>query len=551
MAAEKSTDAGSVPAGVVDKTIEIGSRGSSSDGRSPSKTRHGEMTKNPLTVMTAESTSETARGHGSGGDGGLERTLSARHLVVMAIAGSVGLGIFLSTGPALAKSGPASLLIAFIIVGGVTYSVMVSLGEMCSYMPVAGSFTTYASRLLSRSAGFSMGWLYLLSWVLTYGLQLTACGLILEFWLPSLNMGIWIAIFWVAISALNFMPVRWVAEFETWLSSVKVVTMLGFFIFGICVNAGVGDQGYIGFRYWHDPGAFAAYKLADGPGKALGFISALIAATFTFHGAELAVLGAGETIDPRRAIPRAISWTFWTMFVLFIATILLVGLNVPRNHPLLQSSSTNASASPLVISAQLAGVFALSHILNAVLLTAVLTAACSNVYSGSRILVGLAEQGLAPALFLRTNRFSTPHWSVAFSAAFGLLGFLNLSPGGKAAFEWLLNLTTVSGIITWSIISLSHLRFRWALAAQNIDLAELPYRAPLQPWLSWFGFAAMVIAGLTSGFTVLVEWNTADFLTAYLTVFIFVVLYAGYEMIYRTGIVKLADVELREWRRSI
>ncbi|PHH89987.1 hypothetical protein CDD83_4786 [Cordyceps sp. RAO-2017] len=525
-------------------TATVAGAGKTSDGGGTGPTT-GEK------ALDAGSHSKGSRDVETGDQTGLDRTLSARHLTWIALSGAVGTGVFLSTGPALAKSGPASLLIAYGLVGLITYSIMVSLGEMCSFMPVTGSFTTYASRLVSRSAGFSVGWCYWLSWVLTYGLELTAAGLILELWLPHISIGLWIGIFWVALTLLNFMPVRLIAEFEMWLSSVKVVTILGFFIFGICVNAGVGDQGYIGFRYWRDPGAFAAHMLEGAPGQAVGFFSALISATFSFLGTELAVLGAGEAMNPRVAIPKAIKWTFWTIFSLFLSTIFLIGLNVPSTNAQLQSTATNASASPLVISAQLAGVQVLGHILNAVLLTAVLTAACSNVYSGSRILVGLADKGHAPAVFRATNRIGTPHWAVAFSALPGLLGFLNLSSNGAAAFEWLLNLNTVSGVITWSMISLCHLRFRAALAAQGILPSELPYTAPLQPYLSVFGLVATLLIALSSGFTVFIRWNTGDFLTSYLSVFVFLTIYAGHEIIYRTGLVKISEVDLRGWQRSI
>ncbi|PHH74617.1 hypothetical protein CDD82_4860 [Ophiocordyceps australis] len=486
-----------------------------------------------------------------GGDGALDRTLSARHLVFLAIGGCVGTGIFISTGPALAQSGPVSLLLAYAFVGLVTYSIMVSLGEMCSFMPITGCFTTYATRLLSPSAGFSMGWTYFFSWALTFGLEITAAGLVIEYWLPQVNIGIWIAVFWAALVAANFMPVRWIGEFEMWFSSIKVVTILGFFIFGICVNAGVGRQGYIGFTYWRHPGAFAAHVLPGARGRAVGFFSALISATFSFLGSELVVLGAGEAANPRVAIPRAIHWTFWTIFSLFLSTVFLIGLNVPYTHPKLSSSTKNASSSPLVISAEMAGVQALGSIINAVLLTAVLTAGCSNVYSSSRILVGLSDEAHAPAFFRRTNRLGTPFWAVCFSSLFGLLGFLNVSSGGSTAFQWLLNLNTVAGLIPWSIISLCHLRFRAALAHHGIPTSDLPYVARFQPWLSWFGFVMTAAIVLTSGFTVFIKWDTGDFLTSYLSLMVFVALLLGHWAYTRAGVVKLSQVDLRMWQRTM
>ncbi|CAI4219787.1 unnamed protein product [Parascedosporium putredinis] len=454
------------------------------------------------TVSTANARSPTADGHqisemkGTGlevgefsdsekyrsdlevGDAGLERALSSRHLQFIAIGGTIGTGLFLGLGNALATAGPVSLVIAFIFIGTVVYSVMVSLGEMAAYMPVAGSFTVYANRLLDPALGFSLGWMYWFSWNITFALELTAAGLIIQYWLDTLSIAVWIMVFWVVFTGLNFMPVRWFGEIEMWFSSIKVVTVMGFIIFAICVNAGVGDEGYIGFKYWQHPGPFAEYMVEGATGKFVGFWAVLVTAAFTFQGAELVGVGAGETKNPGKSIPSAIRWTFWGIFVLFVATVFFVSINLPFDLPELTSDKSDASASPLVIIAQRAGVPVLAHILNAVLLTAVLSAANSNVYSCSRILVALAEEGLAPKFVSRTNRYGTPYIAVALCSILGLLGLLNLSQNGTQVFNWLLNISSTSALITWAGINGCHIRFLSILKAQSIDRVTLPWRAP-------------------------------------------------------------------------
>ena len=475
---------------------------------------------------------------------GLERTLQSRHLQFIAIGGTIGTGLFLGTGSALATAGPVSLLIAFIFIGSVVYSVMSALGEMASYIPVTGAFTTYASRFVDPTLGFSMGWIYWFSWSLTFALELTAAGLIIQFWDKSLSIGIWIAVFWAIFTALNYLPVRWFGEVEMWFSTIKVVTLVGFIIFSICINAGVGDQGYIGFKYWKDPGAFAEHMVPGNTGKFVGFWAVLVTAGFSFQGSELVGIAAGETEDPRKSIPSAIRWTFWGIFSLFVATVFFLGINIPHNLDDLWSESQDASASPLVIVARLAGVPVLPHIINAVLLSAVLTAANSNVYSSSRILVALAENGHAPKFLKRTNRIGTPIYSVGFCSLIGFLGFLNLSENGTVVFDWLLNIVAVAGFISWSLINICHLRFMRALKAKGIDRSSLPYAAPLQPYLSWFGLFFNVLIVLTSGFTVFIDWNTSDFFACYVSVILFVVLFVVHKLLFRTKIVPLADVDL-------
>ncbi|KAK7935059.1 hypothetical protein PG985_000554 [Apiospora marii] len=479
----------------------------------------------------------------------LKRGLQAHHLQFLAIGGTIGTGLFLGSGKAINTAGPVSTLIAFIFVGSIVYSVMTSLGEMASFIPVPGSFTVYASRFVDPSLGFAMGWIYWFSWSITFALELTAAGLIIQYWDASLSIAIFITIFWVVFTAVNFLPIRWYGEFEMWFSSIKVVTIVGFIIFAICINAGAGDQGYIGFHNWVHPGPCAAYLVPGATGKFVGFWSVLVTAGFSYQGAELVGVGAGETADPAKAVPSAIRWTFWGILSLFVSTIFFIGLLVPSDNPDLNLGKTDASASPLVIAAKLAGVKVLPDIINAVLLTAVLSAANSNVYSGSRILVALTNEGHAPAFIRRTNKIGTPYVAVGITSAIGLLAYMNLSQSGGDVFNWLLNVTAIAGFITWSCICICHLRFMKALAAKGTSRSILPYRAPLQPYLTWFGLFFCVLILITNGFTAFInEWSTSDFFAAYVSLILFVVLFVGHKLIKRTKPVKLADVDIMSGR---
>ncbi|EOO03777.1 putative arginine permease protein [Phaeoacremonium minimum UCRPA7] len=478
---------------------------------------------------------------------GLERALHSQHLQFIAIGGTFGTGLFLGTGSALAVSGPLSLLIAYVFIATVVYSVMVSLGEMASYIPVVGSFTVYGTRFLDPAWDFALGWIYWFNWAITYALELTAAGLIIQYWDNSLSIAIWIAVFWAIFTAVNFLPIRWYGELEMWFSSIKVITVIGFIIFAICVNAGVGDQGYLGFKYWVHPGLFAEHLVDGAIGKFVGFWAVLITAGFSFQGAELVGVGAGETSNPEKAIPSAIRWTYWGITVLFIALVFFIGIDVPYTNENLQMDATDASASPLVIIADLSGVHVLAHIINAVLLTAVLSAANSNLYSSSRIMVALAKEGHAPALFARTNNHGTPYVAVALSSLLGLVGFLNLSASGAEVFTWLLNITSVAGFIAWALINACHVRFRQALRAQRIPLADLPYLAPCQPWLSWYGLFFNVLILVTNGFAVFIDWHTSDFFACYVSLIIFVALFVGYKVWFRTKMVPLKCVDLNRY----
>ena len=338
------------------------------------------------------------------------------------------------------------------------------------------------------------------------------------------------------------------------MSTIKVLTVIGFMIFAICVDAGVGKQGYLGFRYWVHPGAFAPYKIEGHPAvaKFVGFWSVLIQAGFSYQGTELVGIAAGETENPRKTVPAAIRKTFFRILFFFCLTIFFIGIVVPYNNKDLLSSANDASASPFVIAANLAGVKVLPHIINAVLLTVVISAANSNVYSGSRVVLGLAQEGFAPRFFKKTTKGGVPYYSVAFTAAFGLLGFLNVSKAGSTVFNWLLNISSVSGLITWSALSACHLAFMRALKARDISRDLLPYRAIWQPYYSWYGLFFTILITLTQGFTAWIpKFDVTEFFISYLSLILFAVLYIGHKVIFRQPFVKPLEADIDTGRVAL
>ncbi|KAJ5794138.1 hypothetical protein N7457_000737 [Penicillium paradoxum] len=481
----------------------------------------------------------------------LQRKLKSRHLQMIAMGGAIGTGLFIGSGAAIAIGGPVSALIAFAFVGTIVYSIMVALGEVATYLPIPGAFTSYATRLVDPSLGFAMGWIYWFSWASTFALELTATGLIIQYWDDSIPISIFIAVFWVIIIILNMFPVSCYGEVEFWLSSIKIITVVGFMIFAICINAGAGSQGYIGFRYWVHPGPFNPYLIKDPQKDALakfvGFWAILIKAGFSYQGTELVGIAAGETENPTKNVPSAIRKTFFRIVFFFVFTIFFVGIVVPSDekHLLADSTGTDANSSPFVIAAKLAGVRALPSIINAVLLTVVLSAANSNVYSGSRILVGMAQEGFAPRFFLKTTRYGVPYASVGFTALFGLLGFLNVSNAGAEVFNWLMQIAGLAGFITWASLNACHLAFMRALKAQGISRDTLPYKASWQPYLSWYGLFFNTLIIITQGFTAFIpSFSVTDFFINYLSLLLFAVLYVGHKIAYRPSFVKPIEADI-------
>ncbi|KAI9372383.1 amino acid permease/ SLC12A domain-containing protein [Aspergillus egyptiacus] len=484
----------------------------------------------------------------------LKRKLKSRHLQMIAIGGTIGTGLFISSGSAIATAGPVGALIAYMFIGSIVYAVMTALGEIATYIPIPGAFTSYATRMIDPSLGFAMGWIYWFSWAITFALELTATGLIIQFWNQDLHIAIFIGVFWVVITALNLLPVSVFGELEFWFSSIKVLTVIGFMIFGICINAGAGREGYLGFRYWVDPGPFVAYTgvSPDSTAKFVGFWAVLIQAAFSYQGTELVGIAAGETENPRKTVPSAIRKTFYRILIFFVLTIFFIGILIPSDDERLLRDGSDGNSSPFVIAARRAGVSVLPDLLNAVLLTVVLSAANSNVYSASRILIGLSQEGFAPRWFKKTSKQGVPYFSVAFTSAFGLLGFLNVSNSGSTVFNWFLNISSVAGLISWASILGCHLAFMRALKARNISRDLLPYKAFWQPWYSWYGLFFNVLIIITQGFTAWIPtFNVTDFFVAYISLILFVVLYLGHKIVFRPAFVRPIDADIDTGRVAL
>ncbi|KAF2140937.1 uncharacterized protein K452DRAFT_288333 [Aplosporella prunicola CBS 121167] len=476
----------------------------------------------------------------------LKRNLKSRHLQMIAIGGTIGTGLFIGSGEAIAEAGPAGALICYAFVGSVVYCVCMCLAEMATYIPVSGAFCQYAARFVDPSLGFAMGWIYWLSWAITYAVELTASGLLIQYWDKDLSIGIFIAIFWVTLTAINFLPVKFYGELEFWFAGIKVLTVIGFVIFAICVDAGVGKNGYLGFHTWGTPGAFAPYLLESkgATAKFVGFWAVLIQAGFTYQGTELVGIGAGETANPRKTVPEAIRNTFWMILLFFLAIIFFVGLLVPYDNPSLVLGGDDASSSPLVIAAKLAGIPVIPGLINGILLTVVLSAANANVYSGSRMIIGLAEAGCAPRVLAKTTKQGVPYWAVTFTAAFGLLAFMNLSNGGGEVFNWFVNISGVAGFITWACICMCQVGFMRAMRKQGIGRDSLPYISAFQPFTAYYGLFFNILIIFTQGFTAFIPWDTSNFFVAYISLILFAVLYLGHKIVYRTKFVDPMEADL-------
>ncbi|KAL2824979.1 putative arginine permease [Aspergillus pseudoustus] len=494
---------------------------------------------------------------GTVGAHGLQRQLKPRHIQMIAIGGVIGTGLFLGTASDLKNGGPAGLLIGYCLMASLLYAVMVALGEMVSRFPIPGGQFALAGRFVSPELGFAMGVLYWYNYIIVLPAELSAAAVMITYWTPAgqldstcttgiCNNALWVGIMLIVVWAINLGGTRVFGEMEFWFASIKVITIIGLIIVGIIISAGGGpNHEAIGFKYWDETGGFMQYSGIDGAkGRFLGFFAVLINAAFAFIGTEITAIAAAETTNPARNVSRAIKSVWIRLVVFYVCSAFLIGLLVSPSDPSLDLSST-AAKSPFVIAIKNSGIRVLPSIINAALLTSAWSAGVADLFVSSRTLYGLAARGHAPRIFLKTRKDGLPWVSVLFCGAFSLISFMAASHGeAGTVFGYFSSMTAICGMISWTGILWTSIRWHRGLKMHGIDRRTLPFRAPLQPYLSYYGISVSIMVMIFGGFTAFIHsFNVSSFITTYFPIPLFAVLFFGYKLWYKSSIVPLNEMD--------
>ncbi|KAI1815989.1 amino-acid permease inda1 [Poronia punctata] len=482
----------------------------------------------------------------------LKTDLQGRHMQMIAVGGAIGAGLFIGSGGALYSGGPAALIIGYLIVGVMLLFTMQALGELAVMYPVNGAFYTYVVRFVDPAWGFAMGWEYALSWLTVLPFELIAASATIGFWRDDLPAAIWVATFLVLLIAIQFFGVRGYGEVEFVLSIIKIAACIGFIILGIVINVGgVGDRGYLGAKYWHDPGAFQ--------NGFNGFAGVFVVAAFSFAGTELVGLAAAESANPRKSIPLAAKQVFFRIFFFYVVNLFILGLILRSDDPRLEhASGANSRYSPFVLAIQDAGIQALPSIFNVVITLSVISVANSCAFGSTRTMQALAERGMAPAFLSYVDKKGRPLWCIIVQLVFGLLGFVADAPKGGDAFGWLLALSGLANFFVWGSCCLAHIRFRMAWKVQGRDMREIPYRAPLGIWGSAIGFFLVCVCLIATFYNALypnphAQPDAETFFGSYLGAFVALSLYLFWKVYSRQWkmYIKLADIDLVSGSRPL
>ena len=468
----------------------------------------------------------------------VKRGLKHRHLTMIALGGTIGTGLFVASGATISQAGPLGALVAYVAIGLMVFFLMTSLGEMASYLPVSGSFASFADRYVDKAFGFAMGWNYWFNSAITVAVEAATVGVIMQFWLPHVPTWIWSTIVIALILLVNLISAKAYGEAEFWMATIKVIAVIAFIVIGLATIFGV-------MTYKPD----VARNLSAGGNHGFvggigGMIAVFMIAGFSFQGTEIVGIAAGESENPEKNVPSAIKQVFWRIIIFYFLSIFVIGALVYYKDPSLLRAATQSdiTVSPFTLVFERAGLAAAASIMNAVILTSVISSANSWLYAASRMLFGMAKEGHAPKVFAKTNTSNgVPIYAILATVAIGLLAFLT-SIFGTEIYFYLVAASGLSGFLAWIGIAICHFRFRRAFIKQGHKLSELGYHAkwfPIGPIIALILSIIIVIGQITT-----VTMNAQSIITTYLALPLFLILYFSYKIVKKTKLIPLEEVDL-------
>ena len=405
-------------------------------------------------------------------EGGLKNRLSPRQVAMIGLGSTIGTGLFLGSAISVKQAGPAVLL-SFAAGALIALTVMWALAEMAVEHPAPGSFGLYAEMYLHPWAGFAVRYTYWLCLVMVVGSEVVAGAIYCAFWFPQVPAPVWIAVFSIALVAINTLSIEDFGSIEYWFAMIKVVTILAFLVLGAMLLFGIGFPRIGGANFT----AHGGFMPGGWKGVGLGVVMAI----FSYLGLEIVGTTAGEAADPKKAVPRALRRTLGWLSVFYLGGLALVVGIVPWTE-------IGLGQSPFVRVFQQVGIPAAGHIMNFVVLSAALSSALANLYFCARLLFSLARGGFAPAGLGKLSKRGMPVAAVLASSV-GLVMALVLSRiFQQTAFVFLIGVAFFGGPFIWLMTLVTHIAFRRRVANENRVIVKI---APLGIWGSVAGIAAL------------------------------------------------------------
>src|SRR5580692_8212798 len=409
--------------------------------------------------------------HGTDQERGLRHQLSAGQMAMVAVGGSIGVGLLLGSAAAMEIAGPAVIL-SFVLAGFISWTVTMALGELSSLHPGAGSFGLYADLYLNPWAGFISRAGYWVAISVSVGANLVASATYMRYWFPTVPALVWVGSFSLVLIVINLRSVGDYGRFEFWFAMVKLATMAMFIVIGAALLVG----GRVPAQYTVQGGFF--------PKGAFAPLLAMTFALYTFGGIEMVAITTGESRSPAE-IPRAVKLTFMTLAVVYLGAIVVLVGGMPWNR-------VGVTESPFVTVFRDVGIPGASSLMSFVILTAALSGANANLYSASRMLFSLARGGWAPASLGQLNKAGSPQLALVASS-YGIVVAVVLEmwvPGN--AFVYILSGALFGLMLSWLVSLAAHISCRRHMSSRQVN--ALPMRSPLGTWGSVLGLTLVTAA---------------------------------------------------------
>ncbi|MEC5230182.1 amino acid permease [Bacillus inaquosorum] len=412
----------------------------------------------------------------------LKRGLGARHIQMIALGGTIGVGLFMGSASTISWTGP-SVLLAYAICGIFIFFIMRAMGEMLYVEPSTGSFATFGHQYIHPLAGYITAWSNWFQWIIVGMSEIIAVGSYMKYWFPDLPAWIPGIVAMVILGAANLISVKSFGEFEFWFAMIKIVTIILMIIAGIgIIFFGFGNGGdAIGLsNLWSHGGFFA--------GGFSGFFFALSLVIAAYQGVELIGITAGEAKDPQNTLRSAIQSIIWRILIFYIGAIFVIVTVYPWDE-------LNSLGSPFVSTFAKIGITAAAGIINFVVITAAMSGCNSGIFSAGRMLYTLGVNGQAPKFFKKISRNGVPLYgtiAVLIGLAVGVV--LNYIAPPKI-FVYVYSASVLPGMIPWFIILISHIGFR---KAKGAALDKHPFKMPFAPFTNYLtiAFLLMVLVGM-------------------------------------------------------
>lgn len=399
---------------------------------------------------------------------GLKRDMKSRHLMMISIGGTIGTGLFVGSGQTISQAGPLGAVLAYLFGGFIMYLVLLCLGELTAAMPVSGSFQSYASRFISPGAGFTTGWLYWINWAICIAADFTAAGIIMNNWFPQVAVWIWCGFFAIFLALLNIISVKAYGEAEFWFASIKVTAILAFIVAGCGLLFGFSGNSV--------PMAFSNFHTSSGlfPNGFEAVFLTMIAVVYSFQGAELVGIAAGECENPGKNVPRVIKGIAFRIIFFYVLAMIVLAAIIPFKE-------ASVLESPFAHVFGILGLPWAKDIMFFVVLTSALSAGSSALYACSRLLWSMSKEGLAPSVLGKVNSRGVPVYGVLITVLLACMSLLTSEYAADTVYLWLMSSTGLTGCLIWVIIAWCQINFRKEFIRLGGKLEQLTFRTPFYP----------------------------------------------------------------------